>query len=149
MRYLTASDTTYIIECQYNGPGLSEAEMDDFFAFAAQADALYREQADPALLLLARRLNRDLLSDRPLGRRYLYVRVTQKEPRDILYFTPGVTLQCNLDDGSFSIAPEAVYTGYADWELRARVFLLFGPAGTEFGEKPSKGRLELMARRFF
>lgn len=149
VRYLTASDITYIIEYQYHSNGFSNSELDTFYRFVEKADALYRESGDASLLLLARRLNRDLLSTRPLGRQYLYLRVSQKEPRNILYFTPAVTVQCNLDDGSFSVVPEAIYTGYRDWELRARVFLVSGNHRTEFGEKASKHRFEVTARRFF
>lgn len=149
LRYLTANDITYIVEYLYNGNGFSQSELEAFYRFVENADALHRESGDESLLLLARRLNRELFSVRPLGRRYLYLRVSQKEPRNILYFTPGVTVQWNLDDGSFSVVPEAIYTGYRDWELRARVFLLSGSERTEFGEKASKRRFEVTARRFF
>ena len=42
---------------------------------------------------------------------YLYLRLSQKEPWDLLYFTPALTGIHNLDDQSFSISPELVYTG--------------------------------------
>jgi hypothetical protein len=148
-RYLTANDITYIVEYQHNGNGLSESEVDDLYRFIEKADALYQDTGDASLLLLARTLNQEVFSSRPLGRQYLYVRVSQKEPRDILYLTPAVTIQCNLEDRSFSVAPEAMHTGYNNWELRARLFLLFGGEETEFGEKASKARFDLTARRFF
>ena len=149
LRYLTRSDITYILEYQYNGFGFSQSELRDFHEFVAEAVETSATTGDSAPLGQARQLNRQFYSARPLGKRYLYLRASQKEPNDILYFTPAVTLQMNLDDRSFSLTPEALYTGYENWELRARLFLLGGDSRTEFGAKPTGARLELMARRFF
>lgn len=44
------------------------------------------------------------------GRRHVYLRLSQKEPFDILYFTPALTTMANVDDQSFSIMPELLYT---------------------------------------
>ena len=149
LRYLTPGDLTYILEYQHNGDGFSRAELADFYAFITEAAQVYESTGDDALLRRARQLNQELFSDHPLGRRYIYLRASQKEPRDVLYLTTSATLQCNLDDRSFSLIPEAVYTGFSNWELRARLFILRGGSHTEFGEKPSQHRLELTARRFF
>ena len=84
-----------------------------------------------------------------LGRNYLYAKFTQKEPFDILYFTPGLTAIVNLDDYSSSISPELVYTGFTNWELRLRFSLLNGGNSTEYGEKQNSNKLELRIRYFF
>jgi len=83
------------------------------------------------------------------GQDYLYLRVSQKEPFDILYFTPALTTIVNLKDSSFSIAPEVTYTGITNLELRLKAMFLVGGAETEFGEKPNDYRLEFRARYFF
>jgi hypothetical protein len=83
------------------------------------------------------------------GRDYFYLRVSQKDPFDILYFTPAVTLIANLNDRSVSVAPEVVYTGITNLELRLRAFFLGGGGETEFGEKQNRRRVELMARFYF
>jgi hypothetical protein len=83
------------------------------------------------------------------GERYLYLRVSQKEPFDIVYFTPSVTLITNLDDGSYSVTPELLYTGITNLDLRLRATWLHGKASTEFGEKQTARKLELMARLYF
>ena len=57
---------------------------------------------------------------------YLYLRVSQKEPFDILYFTPSLTTIVNLNDSSFSIAPEIAYTGITNLELRLKATFLVG-----------------------
>jgi hypothetical protein len=49
---------------------------------------------------------------------YLYLRISQKEPFNILYFTPAITGMMNLNDKSVSISPELLYTGITNLELR-------------------------------
>ena len=80
---------------------------------------------------------------------YLYLRVSQKEPFDILYFTPSLTTIVNLHDSSFSITPEIAYTGITNLELRLKAMFLVGGEGTEFGEKPNNYRIEFRARYYF
>jgi hypothetical protein len=120
LRYLTERETTWIVEYYRNGVGLTEAQ--------------YRA--------------------RPVGgptvmREYLYLRVSQKEPFDILYFAPSAFTIVNLDDGSFSLVGELAYTGFKDVELRLRAAANRGERLTEFGEKPVDARYELRARWYF
>jgi hypothetical protein len=61
---------------------------------------------------------------------YLYLRVSQKEPFKILYFTPAITWIANMDDKSFSLAPEMAYTGFTNWELRLSSIFIVGPKGS-------------------
>jgi hypothetical protein len=53
-------------------------------------------------------------------RDYLYLRISQKEPFDILYFTPSITWIYNVNDESYSLAPELLYTGITNFELRLK-----------------------------
>ena len=55
----------------------------------------------------------------------------------------------NLDDKSYSISPEMVYTGFTNWELRLRFSYLNGGTSTEYGEKMNSNKLELRLRYFF
>ncbi len=59
----------------------------------------------------------------------------QKEPFDILYFTPAVTTIMNLNDRSFSFVPELLYTGITNLELRLKTFFLVGKGGSELRGK--------------
>jgi hypothetical protein len=91
-------------------------------------------------------------SRRPLSRRGATVsptRIAQKEPFDILYFTPALTVIANAGDGSTSVTPELLYTGFKDVELRLRGVFLNGGAGTEFGERQIASRIEFRARLYF
>jgi hypothetical protein len=54
-----------------------------------------------------------------------------------------------VSDGSFSFAPEVLYTGITNVELRLRFFLLHGRENTDFGEKQNSRRVEFRARLYF
>ena len=82
-------------------------------------------------------------------RDYLYFRASWKEPFDILYFTPAVTLIVNLTDQSLSITPELVYNPITNLELRLRGAFLAGGKNTEYGEKLNDYKIELRVRYFF
>jgi hypothetical protein len=149
VRHLSVNDATTILEYYRNGTGYSEAEMQDFFRFGHTAyDTFLQTGTDTAL-----QRARDLLEasyGRPTPmQRYLYLRVSQKEPFDILYFNPAVASIVNLDDHSYSLAPELLYTGVTNLDLRLRWFLLHGNWLTDFGEKQNAQRLELRVRYYF
>jgi hypothetical protein len=80
---------------------------------------------------------------------HAYLRVSQKEPFDILDFTPSVAVIANVGDHSLSLIPELLYTGIHNVELRARVALNRGDTGTEYGERAVRSRVELRARLYF
>ncbi len=148
VRHLSVRDTTTIIEYYYNGAGYSESEMRDYLAFVHNAYDQFLLTSDSTLLERARALQTSYARANPM-RRYLYLRVSQKEPLDILYFTPALTVIANLDDGSTSIAPELAYAGVTNLDVRLRLFFLTGGRLTDFGEKQNDRRLELRARYYF
>ena len=80
---------------------------------------------------------------------YFYLRVTQKEPFNILYFTPAITTVMNLNDKSFTLSPEFLYTGFTNWEFRLKGTALVGQKGAEFGEKQNDYRIDLRVRYYF
>lgn len=145
MRYLTEQETTYIAELYRNGTGYSETEFRSFVDIASRA--LLAAPTSP-LLQRVRSISSAYARQTPM-RNYLYVRAVQKEPFDMLYFNPALTAIVNLADRSYSIAPELLYTGIKNVELRARLIALGGRAGTEFGERQNTGRVELYARWYF
>jgi hypothetical protein len=148
LRHLSAHDTTTILEYYYNGAGYTESELRDYFTFVHSAYDQFVDTGDGTLLSRARNVQDSYLRPTP-GRRYLYLRVSQKEPFDILYFTPAVTVIANLDDNSRSIAPELAYTGVTNLDLRLRLFFLAGGRLSDFGEKQIDQRAELRIRYFF
>jgi hypothetical protein len=145
LRHLSERDTTTIVEYYRNGTGFSE---DEFRSFLALADRALQAGARGALFQRAQSLVPSYARQTPL-RDYLYLRVSQKEPLDILYFTPAVTAIVSVGDGSYSISPELLYTGWRNIELRARVGFLGGGRETDFGERQNKRRIEIYARLYF
>jgi hypothetical protein len=142
-RYLTERDTTIILELYRNGGGYSFDEMNTFY------DLVRDSASSPALLQAASRAAAQGYNRPNAAQRYAYLRLSQKEPFDILDFTPSVSLIANTGDRSLSLIPELLYTGIKNLELRARVMFNRGGAGTEFGEKAVRSRGELRARLYF
>ena len=83
------------------------------------------------------------------AREYLYIRRSQKEPFDILYFTPSITGISNIADRSFSLFPELLYTGITNLDLRLKAGFITGDRLSEYGERPNDYRVELRVRYYF
>ncbi len=149
LRYLTAKDTTYIFEYYHNGAGFSSKEMRDYFSFIDTGYARYVSKNDPAMLNKAAAVTKGSYGTMNPAENYLYLRISQKEPFDILYFTPAITWIANIDDKSCSLAPELVYTGFTNLELRLRSIFIIGPKASEFGEKQNDYRVDFRARYYF
>ena len=149
VRYLSERETTYILEYYRNGTGFTKDETQDFYRFVDRAYDQYLATGSSAFLAKAQNLSQGNYGRPNPMQDYLYLRVSQKEPFDILYFTPALTTIVNLRDPSFSVAPEVAYTGITNLELRFKATFLVGGEGTEFGEKPYDYRLEFRARYYF
>ncbi len=140
-RYLTEAETTWIVEYLHDGRGYSAAQMEAFFG---RIDA-----ASPTELSLLRQAAQQGYLRPNAMQDYLYVRASQKDAFDVLYFTPAVTAILNLEDGSYSLSPELLFAGQQDLELRLRASWLGGGAHTEFGEKPNRYKVEARVRWYF
>lgn len=149
MRYLSERELTTILEYYYNGAGYSENEMRTFATVVHNDYYQFQVTGNAAPLTMLRTALQPALAQPNPGLRYLYLRLSQYEPFDILYYTPALTVITNLDDHSYSVAPELLYTGVTNLELRFRVFWLRGARLTDFGEKQYDRRLELRARYYF
>lgn len=147
MRYLSAAETTYILEYYHNGGGYNSLEMDDFYSLVNSSYERYISLADDSQIREAAGLE-SYGGFTPM-RDYFFLRIMQKDPFGILYWNPAVTAIVNLADGSASVAPELTYKGFTNVELRLKAAILTGKSMEEFGEKPSRFRLELRARYFF
>lgn len=148
-RYLTALDTTYIFEYYRNGTGFTEGEMTDYFSLVDKGYDAFLSTGKDTLLKKAQKVTEGRYGRPNPMTDYLYLRISQKEPFDILYFTPAITLIVNADDKSYSLSPELLYTGITNLELRLKGTVLFGDDFSEFGEKQNDYRIELRARYYF
>jgi len=148
LRYLSESETSFLLEFYRNGTGYTEEQLAGYYTFVNGAYASYLSTGDDAALQMAAAVAEGY--GRPnAGRSYGYLRVTQKEPFDILYWTPALTAIVNAEDGSCSLSPEVAYTGITNVEVRLKGTILAGGRLTEYGEKPYDLRVELLARYYF
>ncbi|MBI9084017.1 MAG: hypothetical protein JEZ11_10500 [Desulfobacterales bacterium] len=149
LRYLTESDMTTIIEYYHNGAGFSESELARFYRLVADANTQLLNTGTDTLFQKAQNISTMGYGSPQAGRNYLYLKINQKDPFDILYLTPGVTAIVNLDDRSYSVGPEMLYTGFTNWEIRLRYTLLGGDDFTEFAEKQNENKFEFRVRYYF
>jgi hypothetical protein len=149
MRYLTPQETTVIAEYYRNGTGFTRGEVQDFVTFVDDSYTTFQRTGNASGLQRAQTLADGAYGRPNPMRHYLYVRASQKEPFDILYFTPALTSIVNLSDGSFNVIPELLYSPRTNLEVRVRGVGLFGGRVTEYGEKQNDYRLELRVRYFF
>ena len=104
LRYLSEKET-YFLEYYRNGGGFSRAQIKDFITFVDNSYRTFINTGNDSGLTRAA-----TLLDGPYGlpnpaRHYLYFRASQKEPFDILYFTPPITSIMNLTDASLTVIP--------------------------------------------
>jgi len=149
LRYLTASDTTYIAEYYRNGTGYSDQEAQQFYQLVNAAFTQLEQTGSSVLLQKALSLSQGSYGRPNSGKDYLYLRAQQKDALGIVYFQPAITAMMNSQDRSYQVAPELQYTGVNNLELRLRLFLLHGGASTDFGEKQNSRKLEFYARYYF
>jgi hypothetical protein len=149
LRYLTPQETTFILEYYYNGTGFTRQEVQDFFTFVETSDATFVRTGNASGLQRAASLAEGAYGRPNPMRHYLYFRASQKEPFDILYFTPTLTTIVNVVDHSFVLIPELLYSPRTNLELRLRGAVLVGGQDTEYGEKQHDYRVELRVRYYF
>ena len=127
--------------------GHNSREFDGFYSLVEQGYEQYLASGDDALLQEA--AGRPSFSGFAPMTDYMFLRIAQKDPFGLLYVNPASTLFVNLLDGSFSWAPELMYKGITNLELRLKATFLAGKNREEFGEKPFRYRIELRSRYFF
>lgn len=149
IRYLTTRDTTIIMEYFRNETGFTSPEMKDYYSFINKGYEAFETTENKAPLHKAEMMQKSGYGRMNPMINYLYVRISQKEPFDILYLTPGLSWIFNIDDRSYMIIPEILYTPVTNLELRLRSVFLAGRPGTEFGEKPNNYKFDLRARYYF
>ena len=149
LRYLTQSNTTYITEYYHNGTGYSETEADQFYQLVDSAFTQLEQNGSSPLLPKALALGQGPYGKPFAGEDYLYFRAQQQDALGIVYFQPSVYAMLNLNDHSFQVTPELLYTGIKNLDLRLRLYLLHGDSSTDFGEKANSRKVELYARYYF
>ncbi|MBN1224716.1 MAG: hypothetical protein JXB23_15830 [Candidatus Aminicenantes bacterium] len=147
LRYLSEAETTYILEFYHNGAGFDSPGMGHFYSFVDRAYENYLNLGDYTQLKTAAGL--DAYGGFTPMTDYVFLRIVQKDPFGVLYLNPAATVIVNFSDGSATWAPEVVYKGFTNFELRLKIAVLTGKSREEFGEKQNRFRLELRLRYFF
>jgi len=93
LRYLTESDITTIIEYYHNGAGFSESKLGRFYQLVADANTQLLNTGTDTLFQIAKKISNTGYGSPQVGRNYLYLKINQKDPFDILYFTPGLIIR--------------------------------------------------------
>ena len=143
-RYLTEGETTWIGEYYHNGGGYNEKQLEAFFKLISSDF-----QTSPQLLTLSQQANSSDYGGTNPGKDYLYLSAVKKEPYELVYFNFGINSILNLQDHSYSITPEFIYTGFSNTEMRFRTSFLQGDMYSEFGEKLNDWKLEFRFRYYF
>jgi len=149
IRHLTPFDLTTIIEYYHNGTGVSGDDMKNYCDYITRGYNTYQTTGNAALLGNAQQMAESGYGRSSAMANYLYVRFSQKEPLDIVYFTPSLTWMMNTDDQSWSLTPELLYTGLTNWEFRIRSGMIVGAGNSDFGEKQNDYRVELRIGYYF
>jgi len=148
-RYLTETDLTAIFEYYHNGEGVDPGDLNNLNVYIDRAYDNYQQTGNRSLFGPINRLTKEGFSWRNPLKDYLYLRLTQKEPFDILYFTPAFTTIVAMNDWSFNLMPELNYNPITNLEMRLRGIIPVGGDQTEYGEKQSDWRVEFRLRYYF
>ena len=141
-RYLNRWSTTVIGEYYHNGAGLDEAEYSDYIDFIQSGV----DSSNPEKTL---NYSRNYFKGTNLMRDYLYLKITQPEPFNWLYFTPSMFTIYNLNDNSFLLAISLSYKPFTNFEVMLWPTLLIGDEGTEFGSRQFDQRCELRMKVYY
>jgi len=149
IRYLTSYDTTFIFEYYRNGQGYTSGEMKDYFTLIEDGYQEYINNQNMAKLSKSRQYGSQFYNKQTVMKDYLYLKVSQKEPFDILYFTPSIVCIYNINDKSGSIIPQLTYTPITNLEFELKTTFLLGKDYTEYGEKLNEYKVYAEVKYYF
>ena len=148
IRYLSPQDTTYIFEYFHNDQGYSPGEYENYMTFIENGYDQYLNTSTTASILKSRKYS-GFYNQQAAMRDYLYLKISQKEPFDILYFTPSITFIHNINDQSTTITPDFTYSPLTNLTLQLKAGFLLGKDKTEYGEKINDAKVELSLQYYF
>jgi len=145
LRYLNRWNTTIIAEYYHNDIGLARSEYTNYMDFLRNCINSFNEDA----IKRALGYSQTYFKGSALMQDYLYLKITQPEPFNWLYFTPSCFTIYNLKDHSLLLAMPLSYKPITNFEFMFQPTFLIGDEGTEFGNKQFQQRLELWMRVYF
>ena len=148
LRYLSNQDTTYILEYYRNGQGYSGREYDNYLTFIEKGYDQYLATSSKTSILKSKTYAA-YYNQQAAMKDYLYLKISQKDPFDILYFVPAITFVYNINDQSASIIPQVTYSPLTNCSLDLKTGFLLGKSKTEYGEKINKAKIDLSITYYF
>lgn len=145
LRYLHESNTTLIAEYYHTDFGMSAAALEGYNRFLTTTI----QSNNPALIQQASKINQTYFRGTNVSKDYLYVKLTQPEPFDWLYFTPSIFTIVNLEDNSYLLSVTLNYKPMTNVEFILWPTLISGDRSTEYGSKAFQQKVELWMRVFF
>ncbi len=145
LRYLDASNTTIIAEYYHSGAGLSQDEYYQYNQFLNNG----AENINPIVTQQTLGVSQTYFRGTTLMQDYLYLKISQPEPFDWLYFTPSLYTIYNLEDNSFLLSFQMSYKPITNTEFIFWTTMFVGDKTTEYGAKQVQQRMELWMRVFF
>ena len=143
-RFLFETNTSLIVEYLHNDSGLEAWQMDNFFEAVE-----FAVSENPELLPVIKQYQTESFSAQFLMKDYIYAKISQPEPLDILYFTPSIFVLYNLNDNSETIGGEFNYSRFKNVNLKLKYNLMFGNVNSEYGEKIGSEKISLSAEYIF
>jgi hypothetical protein len=145
IRYLNEWNTTVIAEYYRNGFGLSKTEYESYNNYLLNGLTI----GTPVAIQQTVGISQAYFKSNTLMRDYLYVKITQPEPFDLLYFTPSIYTIYNLQDNSFLLSTNLTYKPETNLEFIIWYTSMFGKEASEFGSRQVEQKIELWMRAYF
>ncbi len=149
IRYLNKYDTTFIVEYYRNGKGFSKEEIGDYYQFIEDGYNTYQATGAESQLKKSLHFMKAYYSEKNFMKDYVYLKMIQKEPFDILYFSSSLGVIYNAADGSYSLTPELLYEPTSNLELKFKLTFFHGDCHSEFGEKPYDYKALCLIKYYF
>ncbi len=148
LRYLSSQDTTWIFEYYRNGQGYTAQEYENYLTFIEKGYSQYLSNSSRTAITKSAKYAA-YYNQQAAMRDYLYLKVSQKEPFDILYFVPAITCVYNMNDQSASITPQLTYSPITNLTVDLKAGLLTGKGKSEYGEKVSDAKITFSVKYYF
>ena len=148
LRYLSNIETTYILEYYHNGQGYTQKEYENYLNFIENGYNQYLNTSSNTSISKSKQYAA-YYNKQAAMRDYIYLKISQKDPFDILYFTPSIICIYNINDQSSSITPGITYSPITNLILDLKAGFLFGKNKTEYNEKINKGKIVFSIKYYF
>jgi len=139
LRYLNRWNTTIIAEYYRNDFGWTKNDYSKYY--------------DSIETALQNDMIPDNLGNIPSGmtqmQDYLYLKISQPEPFNLLYFSPSVYTIYNLQDRSIIIGAPITYSPVSNFSMIFWPTFILGENDSEFGSKPMQLKFDLWMRFYF